>query len=132
MVNTTDDLVNGVRNLTQGQLRSVALYGPSSHKFLFIRDDVDQSYLSEEIDAIHEEMILEDIGIGYLEKLFHAGDLVCSTHVFEKGVMMHLVGEDHYGLFISFDSAPNIPVVEVGNFAKEWKKDVDLADLVEL
>jgi hypothetical protein len=131
MAPTIDHLVHGVRERTGAHLRSIALYGPDSYDVLFLRDDVDASYLSAEIDEIHDEMVLEDLGIGYLEDLFNAGDLVCSTHVFEEGVMMHLAGEEHHGLFVSFDPGPNVDILDVGEFAKEWLRDVHISGVLD-
>jgi hypothetical protein len=131
MAPTIDHLVHGVRERTGSNLRSIALYGPDSYDVIFLRDDVEANYLSAEIDEIHDEMVLEDLGIGYLEELFNAGDLVCSTHVFEDGVMMHLAGEGHHGLFLSFDPGPTVDILDVGEFAKDWLRAVDISDILD-
>lgn len=131
MATETDDLLDHLGVEAGDNLRSVAMYGPESYRLLFIREDVQQQYLETEIDRIHEEMILEGIGTDYLENLFKAGDLTCSTHVFENGVMMHLVGEDHHGLFISFDSDPDVSILDVANRCKEWLRQADVEPLLD-
>ena len=98
-----DRLVERLREEAGENLRTVTTYREETYELLFMRENVDAIYSTEEIDVIFEEIRLEGWGRERLEDLFNAGSLECSVYGFEKAMMLHFVKNGFSGVFITYD-----------------------------
>lgn len=114
-----DRLIPALEAETDGALRTVATYSEAGYDLHHLREDVENVYSTEEIDAVYEDLLLDNMNRAYLERLFHAGRLECTVLGFEDAVMLHFSGEVHSGLFVSVDRVPDIEVLSIIETCKD-------------
>jgi len=85
-------------------LRSVARYDADGYEVLYLREDVDADYVSEELGEIYDDLVLSGLGTTRVESLFNAGDLECTVYGFEDASVFHVVSGRESGLVVSVDS----------------------------
>ena len=98
-----DPLVADLQKLVGDSLRVVAEYDRDGYDVQYVRDDVDDR-LQERADAVHQNLVLEDISRDHLEDLFGAGGLRSTMHRFEDVTVFHFAEAEYCGLFVSIDS----------------------------
>lgn len=89
-----------------GSLRAVAQYDQDSYSVVYERADVAQK--PEAIGDMHEKLIIDGLGVEYLESIFQVGELQCTMHRFEEAVCMHFTQGDARGLFVSVDADSDV------------------------
>ena len=87
-------------------LRAVATYDRDGIDVVFERDDVSEKETA--IDRIHEELVLQELGREYLERLFGVGRWHCTMHRFERAVCIHHAEGAFSGTFVSVDSNASV------------------------
>lgn len=92
-------------------LRALAAYDREDVELVYERDDV--STKDRVVDQIHEELILNDIGIGRLEQLFGVGDWHCTMHRFEHAICVHYATGDYRGVLVSVDTDAGVDLEAV-------------------
>jgi hypothetical protein len=92
-------------------LRALAAYDRENLTLVYERDDV--ATKDRVIDDIHEELILDDIGIGRLEQLFAVGKWHCTMHRFEQAVCIHHATGDYKGVLVSVDTDAGVDLEAV-------------------
>lgn len=103
-----DDDVASIRDAVGDGLRTVAAYDPEGYEFYYQRADVAESVTEEQVDRIHDEIVIQGLGKAHLEDLFDAGSLHCSVHHFEEVTTFHLVRDEASGLFVSVDADTDV------------------------
>lgn len=98
-------------------LRSLAAYDRADLELVYERDDV--ATKNRVIDDIHEELILNDIGIGRLEDLFEVGEWHCTMHRFEDAVCIHHSTGDYQGVLVSVDTNAGVDLEAVARACEE-------------
>ena len=99
----TADALKELRELSDGALRVVARYDRDGYEVTYVRSDLDVDLDTDRTEHIHESLVLDGMGAGYLEDLFAAGDLECTIHTFEERAVLHFAGE-YAGLFVTVDA----------------------------
>lgn len=99
----TADALEELRELSGEALRVVARYDRDGYEVTYVRDDLDVDLDADRVDDIHESLLLDGMGVGYLEDIFSAGDLECTVHTFEERAVLHFAGE-YAGLFVTVDA----------------------------
>lgn len=107
-----ESLVDALQDEAGLALRSVTYYDEESYEMLFLRDDVETIYSSEELDDVFNDLRLEGWGRERLKDLFNAGDLECSIYGFEDAMMFHFVTNDFTGVFLTYDRGATVDVEE--------------------
>jgi hypothetical protein len=92
-------------------LRALAAYDRENLTLVYERDDV--ATKDRVVDDIHEELILNDIGIGRLEELFGVGKWHCTMHRFEHAVCIHHATGDYKGVLVSVDTDAGVDLESV-------------------
>jgi len=98
-------------------LRSLAAYDRADLELVYEREDV--ATKDRVIDDIHEELILNDLGIGRLEALFGVGDWHCTMHRFEDAICIHHSTGDHQGVLVSVDTDADVDLEAVARACEE-------------
>lgn len=98
-------------------LRSLAAYDRTELELVYERDDV--ATKDRVTDDIHEELILNDIGIGRLEELFGVGKWHCTMHRFEDAVCIHHATGDYRGVLVSVDTDAGVDLEAVARTCEE-------------
>jgi len=109
MVSTSRGDIEAIRDAGGDAVRVIAEYDREGYEVEYLRGDV-ESKIQEVAGDIHEELIIQGMGVEYLEKLFRAGDLQCSVHRFEEVTAFHFTDTEFTGLFVSLDSTADIPL----------------------
>lgn len=104
----SDELVSELQDMVGDSLRAAATYDRESYDQVYAREGIDADQAA--IERIHENLVLEGIGVEYLENVFGAGDLECTMHRFERAMIFHFVGADYTGLFVSVDPEADVPI----------------------
>lgn len=100
-------LVRSIYEEVGNALRSVGRHTESGYDLVYIRDDVEAIYSTDEIDEVFDDLKLQALNRDYVEGLFNAGTLECTIFGFESAIMFHFVDEDQTGLWVTVDrSAP--------------------------
>jgi len=92
-------------------LRSLAVYDREDVELVYERDDV--STKDRVVDDIHQELILNDIGIGRLEQLFRVGKWHCTMHRFEHAICIHHATGNYRGVLVSVDTDAGVDLEAV-------------------
>lgn len=108
-----------LRSMVGDALRAVATYDRESFDQVYARDGIDPDQAA--IQRIHENLILDGVGVEYLEDVFGAGKLQCTMHRFEDAMVFHFVGTEFEGLFVSVDPDTDVPL---SRFVERCKVDV--------
>lgn len=87
----------------------MATYDRDGYDLVYARENV-QERTAERAPSIHQDLILEGIGVQHLEDLFDAGRLQCSMHRFAEVTAFHFVAGSYTGLFVSVDSDADVPL----------------------
>ncbi|MDL0130938.1 hypothetical protein PNP59_14375 [Halobacterium salinarum] len=103
--------VNPFQKVAGPALRALASYDRQDVQLVYERDDV--STKERVVDDIHEELILNDIGIGRLEQLFGVGDWHCTMHHFEHAICIHHSTGDYKGVLVSIDTDASVDLEAV-------------------
>ena len=103
-------LVSSLQELVGDGLRVVATFDRSGYDVLFSRNDV-AARLHERGPAVHDDLVLQGLGLDHLEDLFGAGDLECSMHRFDEATVFHFRADEFSGLFVSIDSESDVQLV---------------------
>lgn len=115
------EVVDTAHTIAGDALRSVAEYREQRYEIYFVREDVDRKDL--DVDKIHQNLVLDGMGREFLEELFDAGDLQCTMHQFDEGLMFHFAFPHNSGLFVSVDADEDVPVRELVEACSEWYDD---------
>lgn len=111
--NSVDDpLVQKLQAEAGDALRSVTQYGETDYEMLYLRENVDRIYTSEEIEEIFEDLRLEGWGRETLEDLFNAGHLECSIYGFDQAMMFHFVSNGFEGALVTYDRGAGVDTEE--------------------
>lgn len=103
------DPVPALRAVAGNALRAVALYDQEGFELRYERDDVSQKETA--IDRIHEELVLQELGREYLERLFGVGRWHCTMHRFDRATCVHYAEGD----FVSVDSGADVDLEELAD-----------------
>ena len=95
-----------LRDVAGEALRAVAAYDRDGLELLYERDDVSQKETA--IDRIHEELVLQELGREYLERLFGVGRWHCTMHRFDRATCVHYAEGEFSGVFVSVDSGADV------------------------
>lgn len=114
------DIVDTARTVAGDSLRSVAEYRGKEYAIYFVREDVDRKNL--DVDTIHQNLVLDGIGREFLEELFQAGELRCTSHQFEKALMLHFAFPENSGLFVSVDADGTVAIHELVDVCQAWRE----------
>lgn len=94
-------------------LRALATYDEDDLTLVYEREDI--ATKQRVIDDIHDDLILDDIGIGYLEDLFQVGTWHCTMHRFEDAICIHHSAGDYRGVFVSIDTNAGVDLEAVAD-----------------
>ena len=100
------DPVPTLRDVAGEALRAVAAYDRDGLELRYERDDVSQKETA--IDRIHEELVLQELGREYLERLFGVGRWHCTMHRFDRATCVHYAEGEFSGVFVSVDSGADV------------------------
>ncbi|WP_458209296.1 hypothetical protein [Haladaptatus sp. NG-SE-30] len=116
------DIVSTLQTEMGDGLRSVGHYTKDGYEVFYLRPDVEAQYTRDDIEDIHQDLILEGLSKDRFEDLFRAGPLECSMHGFEDALMFHFVGSENSDLFVGVDSdAP----IDLSSFIGRCKEGVE-------
>lgn len=102
-----DPLASELESIAGDALRSVATYDEDGYDVWYVRDGLADR--ADEIAAdLYQNLVQEDVGRGYLEELFGAGDLRCTLHEFEQLRAYHFVAGQIEGIFVSVDTGASV------------------------
>ena len=101
-------LVDNLRAEIGDSLRAVSTYHEDEYELVYERADV--STKPRAIDRIHQELIMEGMGVEYLEDVFGVGRLNCTMHSFEEAMCFHFVRDSMRGVFIAIDPDAMVPM----------------------
>lgn len=119
MVGVDDDaLVEALRSHAGEALRLVATYDRDGYELVYARPDAAERAETDG-ERVHDELVLQGLGRGYLEDLFDAGDLQCSIHRFDDLTAFHFASGEFSGLFVSVDSEADLPLATFAETCKE-------------
>lgn len=103
-------LVTDLQEATGDDLRSVVHYEETEYEMIYLREDVDAIYSSDELDDVIEDLRLQGWGQEPIEELFNAGELECSIFGFEEAMMFHFVTNDFKGVFVTYDRGADVNI----------------------
>ncbi|MFW5963502.1 MAG: hypothetical protein ACOCQM_01455 [Natronomonas sp.] len=109
MVSCSKNEINAIREVDKDSVRVIAEYDDAGYDVQYVRDDV-EAKIQQVAEEIHDELVIQGMGREFLEELFRAGDLRCSVHRFDDVTAFHFLEEQFTGLFVSVDSAADIPL----------------------
>ena len=109
MVTCSKKEINAIREVGGDPVRVIAGYDDEGYDVQYVRDDV-ETKLRNVAEEIHDELVIQGMGREYLEELFQAGELHCSVHRFDDVTAFHFIDEQFTGLFVSVDSAADVPL----------------------
>jgi hypothetical protein len=109
--------VDPIQRVAGDALRAVAVYDEHEPTIVYEREDV--SNKPKAIDDIHQELILDGMGVEYLEDLFQVGDLKCTMHRFEEAVCIHFSRAEFNGLFVSVDTNAGVDLETLAEVCDE-------------
>lgn len=105
------------RTVAGDALRALAAYDRETVEIVYEREDI--STKDRVIDDIHEELILNDIGIGRLEDLFRVGKWHCTMHRFEDAICIHQATGNYEGVLVSVDTDAGVDLEAVARVCDE-------------
>lgn len=92
-------------------LRSI-VFVTDEYTPIYRRDDVDQKYLQQEIEKIHDELRASSLASTYLGNTWKLGEHRCTVYLFSRGVVCHVIS-DSEELVVSFDDDSEIDVISI-------------------
>lgn len=113
-----DALIEALRDVAGDAFRLAATYDEDGYDVIYARADAVER-AEGYADRVHDELILQGLGRGYLEDLFGAGNLECSIHRFEELTAFHFATGEFSGLFVSVDSAADLRLATFAETCKE-------------
>ncbi|GAB6859932.1 hypothetical protein ACFR97_03225 [Haloplanus litoreus] len=111
-------LVDRLDDVAGRGLRAVARYERDGITVTYERDDVSEK--ATVIDRIHDELVLQELGREYLERLFQVGRWHCTMHRFEEAVCIHYTHGEFSGTFVSVDSGTDVDLDRVAEICHEY------------
>lgn len=101
-------LVTALQKEVDEDLRSVIRYDEDDYDIAFIRDDVDMIYDPDEIETVIDDLRLQGWGQSYLDDVFNAGDLRCSTFAFEDAMVLLFGQNDFEGALVTYEMGAGV------------------------
>ncbi|MFC7234459.1 hypothetical protein [Halosegnis marinus] len=97
-------LVEALRERYDGSLLAVATYSADGYTLHFTADRVEENYSALDIEAIYDDVVLQDIAQPFQEQLFgDMGDIRGKLRLFENGTVAHFwPSEEREGAFVAF------------------------------
>jgi hypothetical protein len=99
-------LVARLRETHGGSVRAVATYDRDGYTLRYATAAVREGYSEPEMDAIYDDVVLQDVGQPLQERLFDdIGAVRGAIRLFEDGTVAHFWPTDGTeGLFVAFDA----------------------------
>lgn len=91
---------------TNGHLRSIVKYEQNSHDVLFLRDDVEDAYSTDEVAEAVNDSRFESLSAPIYADLFEDGhgELECFVKSFSNVIEMNFVISDGTGVVVALDA----------------------------
>jgi hypothetical protein len=100
----------------------VATYTKDTYKVHYLSPSVEERYTEEEVERIHEDVVLQDIERSYQERMLKGmGEIEGKVRMFEDGIVAHFYEVDKdMGFFISVDDSISPRVKTLYEIAEEY------------
>ena len=110
------------RQIYDDPVRVVATYSKDTYEIHYLSESIENNYTRQEMDKIHEDIVLQDIERSYQEKLFKdMGGIEGKVRMFEDGIVAHFYETDRdTGFFITLDASISPRVRTLYEIAEEY------------
>jgi hypothetical protein len=116
------DIVTVLREEYGAAVRAVATYDRNSYTLRYAGDDVHEEYAPDDIEAIYEDIVFQELTHRFQEDLFDdMGGVRGKFRLFEEGTVAHFwPTSDDDGLFVALDETADPGARTLLDIAKEY------------
>jgi len=108
MDETGTALVEALRDRVGDSLRIVGHHTADEWTLDYARPDIEDAYDDGDIDAIAEELALNELERDYHERLYDLGDQRATVRLFEEGSIVHVPTAHASGSLVSVDDDADV------------------------
>jgi len=121
-VSVAEEFVQELRSRYDDEVRAVATYTEDGYEMLYTIEPVDEEYTIEDLTAIHDDVVLQDIEQPFQESLFHdLGDIQGKVRLFDGGTVAHFWPEgDSDGVLVVLGPNADIALRSLLDLAKSY------------
>ncbi|MFC3478956.1 DUF7522 family protein [Halobacterium litoreum] len=101
MDETATELADELRGRVGESLRVVGHHEGDAWAVDYMRDDLRDTYETDDIDAIADDLALSAVGNDRQEDLYALGDLRATVRLFDDGIVVHVPTDAQSGYLVS-------------------------------
>ncbi|SEV97085.1 DUF7522 family protein [Halobacterium jilantaiense] len=108
MAGIATELVDALHDHVGDSLRTVGHHSADEWTFDYVRDELQDAYDEGDLDAIAEELALNELESDYQERLYELGDLGATVRLFDRGSVVHVPTAPATGYLVSLDDDADV------------------------